>query len=164
MTWFDATTVAPDAGSSPVPAGNYTVMISDAQEAPNKAGTGKNLKIEFTITGGPQDGRKVWAYLSLENPSADAVRIAQGKLSAICHAVGVLKPSGPQDLLNTSLDIAVKVKPREDKPGEFSNDIGTFEKRGKLTSPVAPAAPAPFNASQAAPTRPAAWKPPPKKQ
>ena len=160
MTWFDATTVAPDTGSSPVPAGNYTVMISDAQEAPNKAETGKNLKIEFTITGGPQDGRKVWAYLVMENPNPEAVRIGRGKISAICHAVGVLKPSGPQDLLNTSLDIAVKVKPRDDKPGEFSNDIGAFEKRGKLTSPVSPAASAPFNAPQAAAVRPAAWTPP----
>lgn len=162
MTWFDATNVVPDAGSSPVPAGNYTVMISDAQEAPNKAGTGKNLKLEFTITGGGQDGRKVYAYLALENPSAEAVRIAQGKLSAICHAVKVLKPNGPQDLLNASLDIAVKVKPRDDKPGDFSNDIAEFKPRGTLTSAVAPAASAPFNAPQTTPGRPAAWSPPKK--
>jgi hypothetical protein len=158
MTWFDATQVAPDTGSSPIPAGNYTAVVTAAEEAPNKAGTGRNLKLEFTITGGGQDGRKVFAYLALENPSAEAVRIAQGKLSAICHAVKVLKPSGPQDLLNASLDIAVKVKPRDDKPGDFSNDIADFKARGTLTS-TAPTAPPPFKPTGAPPAA-AAWKPP----
>jgi hypothetical protein len=163
MTWFDATTVAPDEGLSVVPAGAYTAIVSDAIEKQNKAGNGTNLELTFQIVGGPQAGRKIKTWLALDNQSGEAVRIARGKLSAICHAVRVLQPRSPQELTNIPLDIDVKVKPREDKPGEFSNEIASFKKKGSLTvgAPAVatqPASPAQTVTSLAGGPKP--WSPP----
>ncbi|MBZ0266258.1 DUF669 domain-containing protein [bacterium] len=84
---FDATHVEPSTDFEIIPAGRYTAAITDSDLRPNSKGTGEYMWLEFTVMDGPFAGRKLWAQLNIDNPSAQAVEIAERELSAICRAV-----------------------------------------------------------------------------
>ena len=107
---FDATNVDPSVDFEHIPAGRYNAEITDSDMLDNSRGTGEYLKLEFTILDGEYAGRKLWAQLNLNNPSTQAVEIAQRELSAICHAVGKLRVQDSVQLHNIPLEINVKVK------------------------------------------------------
>jgi hypothetical protein len=89
---FDATNITPDMGRpEPIPAGNYRAQIVKTELKNTKSGTGIILSTEFSILGGEYDNRKVFANINVINNSSVAQQIGQGQLSAICHAVGVMK-------------------------------------------------------------------------
>lgn len=153
---FDATQVEPNAPFEVIPAGDYTVQITASSMEQNKAGTGSYLKLELEIVDGQQAGRKIFDRLNLDNPNAQAVEIAQRTLSSICHAVGVLSVSDSEDLHMRPMIAKVKVEPRSDRPGEFSNSIGGYK-------PVTGSGQGQQAASKPAPAKPAAassapWK------
>jgi hypothetical protein len=125
---FDANTVEPSVALEAVPAGKYLAMIVDSAMKPNKAGNGQFLELVFQILEGECKGRQLWARLNLVNPNELATKIAQGELSAICRAVGVMTPGDSVELHNLPLVIKVKLKKRADT-GEFSNEVKGYEKR-----------------------------------
>jgi hypothetical protein len=125
---FDANNVEPQVEFEPVPAGKYIVAIVESEMKDNKAGTGRYLELSFEILEGQYKGRKVWARLNLDNPSAMAVKIAKGELSAICRAVGVMTPADSYELHNLPLTISVKLK-KYGEEGKFSNEISGYSKR-----------------------------------
>ena len=90
---FDASQVDPSVGYEALPAGKYLVEISDSEMKPTKAGNGEMLQLEFTVIDGEFKNRKIWDRLCLRHPNPEAVKIAQANLSAICHAVEVLRPA-----------------------------------------------------------------------
>lgn len=96
---------------------------------PTKAQTGKFLELVFQIIDGEFKGRKCWSRLNLDNPNAQAVKIARGELSAICRAVGVMQPKDSVELHDKPLAIKVGLEKRKDT-GEFSNTIKGYEKTG----------------------------------
>lgn len=143
---FDATQVQPSEGRdfTPLPAGKYPAMITASDLKPTKAQTGHYLSLEFTVTEGEHQGRKVFTNLNLDNPNQQAVEIAQRDLSAICHAVGKLTVTDSAELHDIPLTINVKVRPAKgDYPA--SNDITKYEKAGVVaqTPAAQPAAAAP---------------------
>jgi len=107
---FDSTQVEPSTDFDVIPAGKYIAEINDSDMRPNSKGTGEYLWLEFTILDGPFAGRKIWTQLNLDNPSPQAVEIAQRELSSICHAVGKLRIQDSIELHNIPLEINVKVK------------------------------------------------------
>lgn len=109
---FDATQVEPDKGfGDPLPTGWYNVAIDESEMKPTTEGTGSYLKLRFDVLDGQYKGRKIWEQLNLRNPNAQTVEIAQKQLSAICHAVGVLKPAKSEELHNKPLKVRVGQKP-----------------------------------------------------
>jgi hypothetical protein len=124
---FDATAVEPSTGFDPLPDGKYPVVITESEMRVNKAGTGRYLLLTFQITDGPHQGRKLWARLNLENPSAMAVQIARAELSALCRAVGVLAPQESVELHNLPLVVHVRCVRRADT-GEMTNEIRSYAK------------------------------------
>jgi hypothetical protein len=125
---FDANTVEPSVALEAIPAGKYLAMIVDSAMKPNKAGTGQYLELVFQIIEGEFKGRQLWARLNLVNPNETAMKIAQGELSAICRAVGVLTPGDSVELHNLPLVIKVRLKKRKDVD-EVANEICGYEKR-----------------------------------
>lgn len=125
---FDANTVEPSVALEALPAGKYLAMIVDSSMRQNKAGTGQYLEMVFQILEGEYKGRQLWARLNLVNPNETAMKIAQGELSAICRAVGVMTPGDSVELHNLPLVVKVKLKKRADT-GELSNEIKGYEKR-----------------------------------
>jgi Protein of unknown function (DUF669) len=122
---FDARTVEPAKAFDPLPAGKYLAAIIDSEMKPTRAGTGEYLQLTFEVLEGPHKGRRVWSRLNLVNPNAQAVKIGQAELSAVCRAVGVLAPSDSTDLHNLPLVIQVKCTKRKDT-GEISNEVGGY--------------------------------------
>jgi hypothetical protein len=119
---FNAHEVEPNVAFEPVPAGKYIAVIINSEMKQTKSGNGNYLELTFEITEGEYKGRKVWARLNIDNPNADAVKIARGELSAICRAVNVMTPNDSVDLHNLPLEINVKCKKRDDTK-EISNEI-----------------------------------------
>jgi hypothetical protein len=145
---FDANTVEPAGDFDPIPAGKYLAVITESEMKPTKAGTGNYLQLTFQVIDGPYANRLLWARLNLDNPNDTARKIAQGELSAICRAVGVLAPNDSLELHNLPLLIHVRCKKRSDT-GEITNEVKGYSKK---ESPAAPS-----NNAPAAKTTPP-WK------
>lgn len=145
---FDSNNVEPLGEFEAIPAGKYLAAIVESGYKLTKAGNGKYLELKFQIIDGQFKGRNLWSRLNLQNPSLQAVQIAQSELSSICRAVGVLTLKDTAELHNLPLVISVKQKP--DASGEMRNEIKNYAKR-ELS--VAVTAAAPGNAQTAAP-----WK------
>jgi len=125
---FDARTVEPTTDFEPVPAGKYLAIITASEMKPTKSGNGNFLELTFQIIDGEFKGRNLWARLNLDNPNALTVKIAQGELSAICRALGVMAPNDSCELHNLPLVITVKCKKREDT-GDITNEIKGYAKK-----------------------------------
>lgn len=128
---FNANEVEPSTGFDAIPAGKYQAVITDSEEKSNKAGTGTYLQLEFEVIEGDYKNRKLWTRLNLNNPNAEAVRIARGDLAAICHAVGVLQPRDSAELHNLPLTITVKCRKNQDD--EIINEIKAFSPKASYT-------------------------------
>jgi hypothetical protein len=131
---FDANTVEPAGDFEPIPGGKYLAVITESEMKPTKAGTGNYLQLTFQVIEGPFQNRLQWARLNLDNPNETARKIAQGELSAICRAVGVLAPNDSVELHNLPLVINVRCKKRADT-GEIVNEVKGYSKK---ESPAAP--------------------------
>lgn len=130
---------------SPLPAGEYQVVIVSSDRKRNSANTGSYLKFEFDVVDGPGKGRKLWVNLNDENPSQEAVKIAMGELSAICRAVGVLTPNDTVELHNIPLTVKVGIR-KNKQSNEEENHIKGYVPRGGASS-----SPTPSGASQGKP-------------
>jgi hypothetical protein len=137
LNGFNANDVDPNVGFEPVPAGKYLAVIVDSRTKQTKNGAGEYLQLEFEIVDGPYKGRKVWERLTLRHPNETTVKIAKANLSAICRAVGVMKPSDSVELHGIPLTVVVGLKKREDN-GEMTNVVKAFERRE--TASVRPSA------------------------
>ena len=122
---FNANNVAPSAGFEAVPAGKYQAVITMSDMKPTRTGTGKYLELTFEVIEGEYQGRKLWARLNLENQNQKAVAIAQGELSAICHAVDMLDLQESEQLHDLPLTISVKCV-KNPETGEMTNEIKSY--------------------------------------
>lgn len=145
---FDPGSVEPAQDFEPVPAGEYVAMITDSEMRPTRTG-GQMLSLTHQIIEGEFKGRLVWESLNLVNSNPKTVSIAQGHLSAICHAVGVTQAIQDSDMLhNRPMAIRIEVDAQEGyKP----------RNRIKAWKAVAPAEVAPSRAP--APAKPASRAP-----
>jgi hypothetical protein len=155
LNGFNAHDVDPNVGFDAIPAGKYLAIITESETKPTKSGVGSYLQLTFQIIDGPNKGRLIWARLNMQNPNETTVKIAKGELSAICRAVGVMKPNDSVELHNLPLVISVGCKKRDDT-GDITNVIKGYAKRDS-------AAPAP-GLSRPAPTANGAGSTPPWKR
>ena len=125
---FNAQEVDPATTFEPIPAGKYIAAITASEMKPTKSGAGNYLELTFQILEGEYKGRILWARLNLDNPNPTTIQIAQGELSAICRAVGVMTPRDSQELHNLPLQISVRLKNRKDS-GELANEIKGYAKK-----------------------------------
>ncbi len=134
---FDASTVSPREPMDVLPDGNYPVIIQASEWKPTKKQDGTYLELTLQVIDGQHKGRKVWDRLNLSNPNSQAVDIAQQTLSAICHAVGVMKVSDSAQLHNVPMLAKLKVKQGENGP---MNEVRGYKKMGgAVVGSVAPA-------------------------
>ena len=139
---FDANNVEPQGSFEPLPAGNYLSMMVDSEWKDTKSGSGKYLQIDWEVIDGDHKGRRLFERLNLKNSNDTAVKIANGTLSAICHAVGVLQLKDSAQLHGKPCVVKVKIEERNDRPGEMTNRISGYESSNAASAP-APAAAAP---------------------
>lgn len=152
---FDATQVAPQESLSPIPAGVYVAHIIDSEVRPLKSGMGQALALTFEVLDGQYRGRKVFTQLNVQHRgSAEAERIAQAQLSALCHAVGVLKLTDSAQLHHKPVRIRVKI--RKDESGQYGdrNEVTGFEAASGVPMPPQHAAAPAVSAAASAVTPP----------
>jgi len=139
LNGFNAANVEPNVGFTPIPDATYKMTITASENKPTRSGNGSYLKLELTVADGEYQGRKVFTNLNLDNPNPQAVEIAQGDLSAICRAVGVMAPRDSVELHNLPLMCKVIVEARNDKPTEMTNTIkGYAAVQSQATTPQTP--------------------------
>jgi hypothetical protein len=132
---FDPSTVAPQQATGPLPAGTYLAHITESDIRDLSSGNGKGLKLTFEIIDGQFKGRKVWENLNIMHTNEDTQRISQSQLSALCHAVNVIK------LLDTAAlhfkPVRINVTVREAQ-GQYkaSNNIKGYESAGAVSAPT----------------------------
>lgn len=97
---FNSETVEPAKDTySPAPAGKgYKLMVTDAVYKATKKGNGTGINLTFEIVEGQYIGKKIFAWLNLENPNAEAQQIGQGELSALCRAINIKDLRSPSQL------------------------------------------------------------------
>ena len=134
LNGFNANDVEPTTAPDPLPAGKYVAAITASEMKPTKAGDASYLQLEFTVVEGDCQNRKVWDRLCINHPNNLTQRIAQGNLSAICRAVGVMQPKDSVELHNIPLVITVKCKKRDDT-GEITNEIRGYEAKAAASQP-----------------------------
>ena len=132
LNGFNANNVEPATDFEPIPAGKYLSVITNSEMKPTKTGSGTYLELTFQVLEGQYKNRLLWSRLNLSNPNNLAVQIAQGELSAICRAVGVMQPKDSIELHNLPLVVTVKVKKREDT-GDLMNEIKGYTKKEAAT-------------------------------
>ena len=116
---FDANNVEPQGDMSPLPAGEYKVIIQDSSMKPTRSGDGQFLELVFSLVEGspnPKEfhNRKIWDRLNIVNKNQTAQDIAKRQLSAICHAIGVMKLKDSSQLHNKPLLVKVAYLPEKD--------------------------------------------------
>ena len=149
---FDASQVAPQQSVGPLPAGTYLAHITESDVQPLKSGNGEGLKLTFEIIDGQFKGRKVWENLNIRHTSEDTQRIAQSQLSALCHAVNVIKLMDTAALHIKPVRINVTVR---EAVGQYkaSNNIKGYEAAGGgISAPATAPTPAPVAETPAWPT------------
>ena len=121
-----------------IPAGWYAATITDAESRATKSGTGKYLRVEFTLA--DPAGRKVWSNYNVKNDNPAAESIGRQQLAEVCRAIGKKTVRDTDELKGCVLSIKVKV--REAANGyEASNEVAAAKSLDGSAPPKA-AAPA----------------------
>jgi hypothetical protein len=136
----------------PLPAGWYTVTITQAELKDTKAGNGQYIKLRYDVTGPTHQGRVVFGNLNIKNPNQKAEEIGRQQLGDIMRAIGLAKVTDTDQLIGNSLSIKLDVK--QDAQYGASNEVKGFKSMSGSAAPVAasmPAAAAPASAKAAPP-------------
>ena len=103
-----------------LPAGWYAATITGAESRDTKSGTGKYLRVEFTLA--DPAGRKVWSNYNVKNDNPAAESIGRQQLAEVVRAIGKKAVRDTDELRGCVLSIMVKV--REAANGyEASNEV-----------------------------------------
>jgi hypothetical protein len=165
---FDARQVEPQQSFEPIPAGWYNMMIVDSEMKPTSNGQGAYLQLTLKVVDGQYAGRQVFDRLNLQNQNPVATEFAYRRLSAYCHATGVIQVQDSQQLHGIPLKARVSV--RTDSTGQYdpSNEIKAVrhinDETGTTAAPAqqAPAQQFPQQPQQA--PAPQQWQQPPAQQ
>ena len=94
-----------------------------------RQGKGNGLKLTFEIIDGQYKGRRIWENLNIQHENEETQRIAQSQLSALCHAVNVIKLQDTAALHHKPVHVRVVVREAQ---GQYqaSNNIKGYESAG----------------------------------
>ena len=133
----------------PLPAGDYEMMIVKSETKPTKAGTGHYLECEMHVLGGESSGRRHWERFNLDNPNAQAVKIAEESLAKLCMAIGLDNVEDSEQLHDQPFIAEVGI----DKKDNTRNVIWGYKPLGAAPAAKPAAKPAEAPAPSAAPAK-----------
>lgn len=138
LPMFDARAFEPKQGMPSHPDGKFPAIVSNTEIAPTKDGTGGMFVVEFSTPAG-----KIVKRYNLFNNSAEAVRIAQHELSALCHATGVYQvdPNNQGAALRNA-QLVIEVAPQRKNP-EYHEVVKVYDRNGNEPGKPGGAAPQP---------------------
>ncbi len=115
---FNAEAIEPQSDFSPLPVGNYTVVITQSEMKPTKTGNGQYLQLTLQVVEGEYKNRLIFDRLNIQNPNSVAQQIAQKALSSICRAVGVMHPKDSEELHDKPFSVKIGIRPASGGYGE----------------------------------------------
>jgi len=126
---YTSTSAPAERDNTPLPAGIYTVEITNAEVRALKSGRGTGLSLEFTVIDpAPHARRKVWQNLNIKHDNAQAQEIGLRELSNLCLVLDLDQPD-ETDLFQKVLRIRTKVKPA-DNGYEARAEVTGYEPAG----------------------------------
>ena len=118
---------------SPLPPGNYPVIVESSEFKETRAGNGKFLLLQLMVMDGKGKNRKLFDRLNLENPNPQAVEIAKKQLASLCRAMGKQKIADSSELHNNPVVARVEIQKGSDGY-EDSNEVKGYQKYHASTS------------------------------
>jgi len=115
---FNAEEIEPQSDFSPLPVGNYTVVITQSEMKPTKTGNGQYLQLTLQVVEGEYKNRLIFDRLNIQNTNEVAQQIAQKALSSICRAVGVMHPKDSEELHDKPFSVKIGIRPASGEYGE----------------------------------------------
>ena len=97
----------------PLPAGEYSVTISDATLQDTKSGTGTYIKMKLTVTGPTHEGRVLFSNLNIKNDSQKAEEIGRQQLGSVMRAIGLPSLSDTDQLIGGTMGVKVSIRQSE---------------------------------------------------
>lgn len=131
--------IEPDSGNNfgPLPPGVYSVVIDAAEVKTTKAGTGLYLNLMLSVLDDKYANRKLFARITLKNPSSEAEAIGRRELGALTHAVGfATKPKNALEFLDKTLKVRVMI----DKDDASENKVKGYLPISDTSAPTVQAA------------------------
>ena len=95
---------------SPLPPGNYPVIVESSEFKETRAGNGKFLLLQLMVIDGKGKNRKLFDRLNLENPNPQAVEIAKKQLASLCRAMGKQKIADSSELHDNPVVARVEIQ------------------------------------------------------
>ncbi len=154
---FNAQEFAPKQVGTSHPTGDkFPANISNTSIEPTKDGDGGMFIVEFTTPAG-----SIAMRYNLWNKSAQAVAIAKGQLSALCHATGVFKLDWQNDgaaLRNAQcqIDVGDQIDKQTKLPNGYTQITKVYDRNGN--EPGKPPSQAQVQPQQGQPAQ--AWQQP----
>ena len=143
----------------PLEPGQYQAVVMDAELKDTSTG-GKQLVLQWEITGPRHEGRFDWDRHNVENASPKSVQIARENLAKICECVGVTGfdfEDGCYAIRNKPVEITVQIEPASGKyAASNSIPIGGY----KALTPSAQSVPPPLTTDTNRTGEPATQAPP----
>lgn len=136
-----------------LPAGWYSVGISEAELKDTKTGTGQYIKMKLDILDGEKAGRVLFTNLNIRNQNEMAEKIGKQQLGSVMRATGLAKLSNTDELIGGQMQVKVKVTKSEqygDDDGN-QNEVTAFKSLNESTAPAPAAGAAKPAATKAAP-------------
>ncbi len=152
---FDAENVAPKVPMVPLPVNDYIVVITESENKPTSKGNGSYLLLVLEVIEGEYKNRKLYVNLNLDNPNDQAVSIARAELSAICRAVGVMKPRDSSELHNLPFVVKVGMGINKETKEQTNKIKGYLSKDAAKATPGTPAG---AKAQASGPPKTPPWK------
>ena len=120
---------------SPIPAGWYSVRITEAELKDTKAGTGQYIKLRYDVTDGTHAGRVIFGMVTVRNPNAKAEEIGRQQLGKLMRSIGLETVSDTDQLIGGVMQVKVTIRQSEEYGDQ--NEI----KDWKALAGAAPSAP-----------------------
>ena len=130
---FNAGDYDPADDFSPIPAGEYVVMMTEAVVDYTSKG-GQLVKLTYTVMDGEFQGRKFWSNHNIVNSNPKAEEIGRKEISRIAHAIGQPKLSDTDQLLNQVVRVTVIIK--QDAGYAPKNEVKKWEAHNPQAAPA----------------------------
>ena len=142
---FNANDLPEDQGGNfePLPAGEYSVAVSEATLNDTKSGTGQYIKLRLDVTGPTHQGRVLFANLNIRNQNPKAEEIGRQQLGSVMRATGLGYLQDTDQLVGGQMSVKVTVK--NDPTYGPGNEVKGFK--------AISGSPAPAPAPQSAPAQ-----------
>lgn len=116
----------------PLPPGDYTATITQAEVKATADTTGEYIKIRLDITGPTHQGRVVFANLNTRNASPKAEEIGRAQLGEIMRALGLPRVRDTDEIIGGHIGIKLAIRPArtDEKTGrtyEPSNEVRGYK-------------------------------------